>query len=137
VHRADDGMLYFVDRSKNMIRRAGENIAAAEVEAVLQAAPEVAQVAVLGCPDETRETEVLACIVPKAGQRPDQALAEHLHAWAADRLAYYKAPGWIIFLTQLPTTGTQKIQKHQIFSKGEDPRTRSGIFDLRPLKKRR
>ncbi|MEQ1612716.1 MAG: AMP-binding protein, partial [Hyphomicrobiaceae bacterium] len=62
VRQDDSGMLFFVDRSKNMIRRSGENIAAAEVEAVLQSAPWVAQVAVLACPDETRESEVLACV---------------------------------------------------------------------------
>ena len=51
VRQAADGMLYFVDRKKNIIRRAGENIAAAEIEAVLQAHEAVAQVAVLAAPD--------------------------------------------------------------------------------------
>ncbi len=137
VRQDETGMLFFVDRSKNMIRRSGENIAAAEVEAVLQSAPFVHQVAVLACPDETREAEVLACVVPRKGETPDHALAKCVHAWADARLAYYKAPGWVLFLDALPTTGTQKIQKHQIFSTGEDPRARASIFDLRHLKKRR
>ncbi len=137
VRQDDTGMLYFVDRSKNMIRRSGENIAAAEVEAVLQTAPWVHQVAVLACPDETREAEVLACVVVKGGQTPNLALAERIHAWADERLAYFKAPGWVLFLDTLPTTGTQKIQKYQIFKPGEDPRSRADIFDLRHLKKRR
>ncbi len=136
VRQDASGMLYFVDRSKNMIRRAGENIAAAEVEAVLQSAPWVAQVAILPCPDEVRESEVLACIVVRPGETADHALALQLHGWAAARLAYYKAPGWVLFLDTLPTTGTQKIQKHQIFSSTEDPRARTGIHDLRALKKR-
>ena len=90
-------MLYFVDRSKNIIRRSGENVAAAEVEAVLQSAPWVE--AGRGCrlPDEVREAEVLACVVPRAGIRIDAALARDLHDWAAERLAYYKAPGWVLF----------------------------------------
>ncbi len=137
VRQDDTGMLYFVDRSKNMIRRAGENIAAAEVEAVLQSAPWVAQVAVLACPDELRESEVLACVVAKPGETADADLARRLHDWAADRLAYYKAPGWLLFMDRLPTTGTQKIQKHQIFDRQEDPRGRAGIHDLRHCKKRR
>jgi crotonobetaine/carnitine-CoA ligase len=137
VRQDDAGMLYFVDRSTYMIRRSGENIAAAEVEAVLHSAPWVAQVAVLACPDETRESEVLACVVAKSGQSTDAALAHRLHDWAADRLAYYKAPGWVLFMDQLPTTGTQKIQKHQLLERGEDPRSRPGIHDLRHLKKRR
>src|SRR5690625_4049409 len=55
VRQDSDGMLYFVDRKKNIIRRSGENIAAAEVEAVLQAHENVAQVAVLPIEDELRE----------------------------------------------------------------------------------
>ena len=73
----------------------------------------------------------------KAGEPTNFDLARRIHDWAADRLAYYKAPGWVLFLTSLPTTGTQKIQKHQIFARGEDPRMRVGIHDLRTLKKRR
>jgi acyl-CoA synthetase (AMP-forming)/AMP-acid ligase II len=137
VRQDASGMLHFVDRSKNMIRRSGENIAAAEVEAVLQSAPWVKQVAVLACPDETRESEVLACIVLKPGEIAENALALRLHDWAAARLAYYKAPGWVLFMEHLPTTGTQKIQKHQLFTPGEDPRSRDGIHDLRRHKKRR
>jgi acyl-CoA synthetase (AMP-forming)/AMP-acid ligase II len=136
VRQDETGMLFFVDRSKNMIRRAGENIAAAEVEAVLQSAPWVAQVAVLPCPDELRESEVLACVVTKAGEPENFNLARCTHDWAAERLAYYKAPGWLLFLPALPTTGTQKLQKHQIFEPNEDPRTRAGIHDLRALKRR-
>ena len=64
-------MLYFVDRKKNIIRRSGENIAAAEVEATLQAHEAVAQVAVLAVPDELREEEVMACVVPMAGVTAD------------------------------------------------------------------
>ena len=64
VTQAADGMLCFVDRKKNIIRRSGENIAAAEVEAVLQADGRVAQAAVIAVPDELRQEEVMACIVP-------------------------------------------------------------------------
>ena len=137
VRQDESGMLYFVDRSRNIIRRAGENIAAAEVEAVLQSAPCVAQVAVIAAPDELREAEVLACVVLHEGERADLATARQLHSWAAERLAYYKAPGWVLFLKSLPTTGTQKIQRHLIFAKNEDPRRRDGIHDLREAKKRR
>ena len=91
-------MLYFVDRKKNIIRRAGENIAAAEVEATLQAHEAVAQVAVLAVPDEIREEEVMACVVAMAGAAPDRALAEELFEWCRARLAYFKAPGWVLFV---------------------------------------
>ena len=137
VRQDPDGMLYFVDRKKNIIRRAGENIAAAEVEAVLQAHDAVAQVAVLAVPDEVREEEVMACVVPMPGVNGDAQLAHRLVDWCLERLAYFKAPGYIVFLTALPTTGTQKVQKAQIFPRGEDPRKRPGVIDLRERKRKR
>src|SRR5439155_26155623 len=81
VRQMADGMLVFVDRKKNIIRRSGENIAAAEVEATLQAHEAVAQVAVLAVPDELREEEVMACVVPMPGVTADAALADRLVDW--------------------------------------------------------
>ena len=127
--------MHFVDRLKNIIRRSGENIAAAEVEAVLQLHPFVKQVSVLAVKDELREEEVLACVVLGDAQK-DTRTARILFNFCYDKLAYYKTPGWIWFADKLPTTGTQKIQKHEIFPKGTDPRQIEGIFDLRSLKKR-
>ena len=137
VRRTTDGMLVFVDRKKNIIRRSGENIAAAEVEAVLQTHEAVAQVAVLAVPDEIREEEVMACVVPMPGVSVDAGLAGRLADFCLERLAYFKAPGWVLFVESLPTTGTQKVQKTQIFPRGEDPRRRAGALDLRERKKRR
>lgn len=131
-----EGMATFIDRRKNIIRRAGENIAAAEVEATLQVHPAVRQVAVLAVKDEVREEEVLAAIVLEAGNTPDRAQAEALVGHARETLAYYKVPGFIVFLDTLPMTGTQKIQKGQIFPAGTDPRMSQGAIDLRSLKKR-
>ena len=59
-----------------------------------------------------------------------------MFAYCNERLAYYKAPGWIWFARELPTTGTQKIQKHTIFPAASDPRTVPGMIDLRGLKRR-
>ncbi len=137
VMRQDEsGMIYFVDRKKNIIRRSGENIAAAEVEATLLAHDKVAQAAVLAAPDELRGEEVMACIIAKPGVATGPALAEELFAWCNERLAYYKPPGWVLFVDALPTTGTQKVQKTQIFPPGEDPRRRPGAIDLRQRKRR-
>jgi acyl-CoA synthetase (AMP-forming)/AMP-acid ligase II len=136
VMRAEDGMLHFVDRKKNIIRRSGENIAAAEVEATLQARDEVAQVAVLAVPDATREEEVLACVVLAPDVGPTEALARALFEHCNQRLAYFKPPGWMMFVDDLPKTGSQKIQKHLIFESGEDPLAAPGMIDLRALKRR-
>ena len=135
VWRGSDGMLHFVERKKNIIRRSGENIAAAEVEAILLTHPDVQQAAVMAVKDELREEEVLACVVLK---RPlpmsDAAEAQFAHCF--ERLAYYKAPGWMHIVETLPTTGTQKIQKHTIYASGTDPRSIAGIIDMRARKKR-
>lgn len=135
VRQDADGMLYFVDRKKNIIRRSGENIAAAEIEACLQAHPLVAQVAVMPVEDEMRDEEVMACVVINEGSR-DQAQAKLLFDHTFKELAYYKAPGWLVFLDSIPITGTQKIQKHAIFGQDEDPRQHAHAFDFRSLKKR-
>jgi acyl-CoA synthetase (AMP-forming)/AMP-acid ligase II len=136
VRQAEDGMLHFVDRKKNIIRRSGENIAAAEVEAVLQTHDAVTQVAVLAVPDDTREEEVLACVVVAPDAEAGAALARTLFDHCFERLAYFKPPGWVIFLDDLPKTGSQKIQKHRIFGLGIDPVTVPGMIDLRALKQR-
>jgi len=137
VVRGEDGMFHFMDRRKNIIRRSGENIAAAEVEALLLTHPLVANVAVMALPDDVREEEVLACVVLKDRNGTETAeTARTLFDFCHQQLAYYKAPGWLWFAAEIPTTGTQKIQKHRIFPEGQDPRTLPGMHDLRAFKKR-
>ncbi len=145
VKRAADGMIYFLDRQKNIIRRSGENIAAAEIEAYLQVHPLVHQVAVVAVPDEVREEEVFACIVLNrstvidgvAGSITEFDAARILFEYCMAGLAYFKAPGWIWCPETIPVTATQKVQKHQIFSQGIDPRTMEGVFDMRLFKNRK
>lgn len=141
VTRDETGMLHFVERRKNIIRRSGENIAAAEVEAWLLTHEAVEMVAVMAVPDEVREEEVLACIVLKTDAVPQddaavQSLLQALCAHCQEGMAYFKVPGWIWFTDHIPTTGTQKIQKHNIFAVGQDPRMQSGMHDVRKWKKR-
>ena len=85
--------------------------------------------------DELREEEVLACVVLRR-QMPTAEAAEALFQHCYERLAYYKAPGWLHIVESLPTTGTQKIQKHTIYGPGTDPRSVAGILDMRGLKQR-
>ena len=136
VWRGADGMLHFVDRKKNIIRRAGENIAAAEIEAVLQAHARWRRWRCSRRPTSCARRRcwpASCCTMPGRARRPTaDALFEHCYA----QLAYFKAPGWIYFTPSLPTTGTQKIQKHQIFPAGADFLSLPGMFDLRARKKR-
>jgi crotonobetaine/carnitine-CoA ligase len=130
------GMLYFVDRKKNIIRRSGENVAAAEVEAVISVLERVRQVAIIAAPDELREEEIMAVIVPRSPQDAGESLAREVFDACTASLAYYKAPGWFVFLNELPTTSTQKIRKISIFPAGTDPRAHPGALDFRALKKK-
>jgi len=136
VTRDQTGMFAFVERAKNIIRRSGENIAAAEVESCLVAHEAVRQAAVIAVRDELREEEVMACIVAHDAARADDALAADLVRFCIERLATFKAPGWVLFLDRLPTTSSQKIHKINIFPDGTDPRSLSAARDLRPLKSR-
>lgn len=136
VSQDADGMLHFVDRKKNMIRRSGENISAAEVEAVLITHPAVANVAVVAVQDEIREEEVMACVILHPDHVEDQATAADLVAHVLARVAYYKAPGWVVFVRELPLTASQRLQRTRIFPAGTDPRQLDTAFDLRTTKKR-
>lgn len=130
------GMLHFVERRKNIIRRSGENISAAEVENALIGHPGVEAVAVIGVPDEMRDEEVMACILPVAGTPRDAATAAAVFDHARALIAYYKLPGWVAFVDDLPRTGTQKVRKGLIFPGHDDPRKVPGVIDLRDRKKR-
>ena len=127
-------MLYFVDRKKDMVRRSGENISAAEVEAVLAIHPAVLRVAVLPVKDELRDEEVMAVVVPAKPGAASLSAAQDLVRYCLLELAYYKAPGWILFRQELPTTATNKIQKNLIFNAVTDPT--QGAWDCRSMKRR-
>jgi crotonobetaine/carnitine-CoA ligase len=136
VRQDESGMLYFVDRRKNIIRRSGENIAAMEVEAALQSHPDVSHVAVIAVADELREEEVFACVVVNKDVATTENTARLLYDWTIEQLAYFKAPGYICFRSELPMTGTQKLQKSLIFAPDETPTEAKDTFDMRPLKRR-
>jgi acyl-CoA synthetase (AMP-forming)/AMP-acid ligase II len=135
VSRDADGDLHFVDRKKNVIRRSGENIAAVEVETVLNRHPLVRQAAVAAAPDQVRGDEVAALIVAeRAGA--DGVTAEEIVRWCLDRMAYYKVPGWVAFVDQLPLTATEKIQRAGLKDMVSDTMNRGAFFDTRALKRR-
>jgi acyl-CoA synthetase (AMP-forming)/AMP-acid ligase II len=137
VWQRSDGMLFFVDRRKNIVRRSGENISAAEVEEALLVLPEVKSAAVLPVKDELHDEEVMACIVPMPDVEPSVPTAVAILDGLEGKLAHHKFPAWLAFLDTMPVTGTQKIQKRLIFGDGQDPRTDPRVFDLRDNKRRR
>ncbi|HVL57921.1 MAG TPA: AMP-binding protein [Burkholderiaceae bacterium] len=141
VRRDADGYLYFIDRKKNVIRRSGENIAAVEVESVLRRHPAVREVAVAATPDPVRGDEVLACVVAAdaaavADARGRAETATAIVAYCLEQLAYFKAPGWVAFVEQLPLTSTQKIQRGQLKELAATLPGTDRCVDTRHLKKR-
>lgn len=106
----EQGRVFLLGRSKDMIRRGGENIAAREVEETLLAHPAVRLVAVIGVPDEIRGEEAHAFVVADGVAAPDLA------RFCAERLAAFKVPRFWSFHDDLPRTPSERVQKARLAS---------------------
>lgn len=103
-----DGYFYFLERQKDMIKRAGFNVAAAEVERVLLTHPSVHEAAVVGIADDMREEAIVAFVVAASGAKPDEEL---LRAHCASQLAPYKVPQHVAVLDVMPENFLGKVEK--------------------------
>ena len=104
-----DGYVEIRDRLKDVIISGGENISSLEVEGVLLRHPAVQEAAIVGLPHEKWGEAPYAYVVLKPGASADEA---GLIAFTRDRLAHFKAPHGVTFVTELPKTATGKIQKY-------------------------
>ena len=109
-HISPEGHLYFEERSKDSIRRRGENISAWEVENTIERHPAVAEAAVYGLKTADHEEEVAASIVPSG---PDLDLAS-IHAFASEHLPSYAVPMLLRCADDLPRTPTAKVRKDEL-----------------------
>ncbi len=107
----EEGFLYIADRVKDMVITGGENVYPAEVESVLHDHPAVADVAVIGLPDERWGEAVVAVVVPHEGE--DVSL-EALRDFASDRLARYKLPTRVELIDVLPRNPAGKVLKFEL-----------------------
>ena len=114
VVRDGDGWFRFLDRSKDAIRRRGENISAWEVEQAVGTHPGVTDIAAVPVPSDLGEDEVMVFVVASA-ERPDPA---DLTRWAAQRLPYFAVPRYIEFVSELPLTANGKVQKFVLRERG-------------------
>jgi fatty-acyl-CoA synthase len=106
-----DGYVRIVGRIKDMIIRGGENIYPREVEEFLYTHPDIADVQVIGVPDERYGEQLMAWIVPRAGA----ALTESgVREFCEGRIARYKIPRYIRFVESYPLTVTGKVQKYRM-----------------------
>jgi fatty-acyl-CoA synthase len=107
----EGGYLTISDRKKDVIITGGENVSSIEVEDALFSHPSVAEVAVIGVPDERWGETIKALVVVAPGA---EATEEDLRAWCKQRLAGYKCPTSFEFRDELARTATGKLQKFKL-----------------------
>jgi acyl-CoA synthetase (AMP-forming)/AMP-acid ligase II len=105
------GYLKITDRKKDMFIVGGFNAYPAEIEGVLAGHPEIAQVAVVGAPDERLGEVGVAFVVPRPGARPAQ---EELIAWSRERMANFKVPRRFELVSALPLNASGKVLKIEL-----------------------
>ncbi|MCS0635387.1 AMP-binding protein [Streptomyces sp. LP05-1] len=108
----EDGYVQIVGRIKDVIIRGGENVYPREIEEFLHAHPKIADVQVVGVPDERYGEEILACVIPH--DPADPPALEELSAYCADRLAHYKVPRRLEILDAFPMTVSGKVRKVEL-----------------------
>ncbi|MFD7220030.1 AMP-binding protein [Streptomyces sp. NPDC059892] len=108
----EDGYAQIVGRIKDMIIRGGENVSPREIEEFLYGHPKVADVQVVGVPDEKYGEEILACVIPRDPADPP-ALAD-IVAYCRERLAHYKIPRRVEILAEFPMTVSGKVRKIEL-----------------------
>jgi crotonobetaine/carnitine-CoA ligase len=114
----ENGFYYFVDRVKDMIKRSGENVAANEVELIINQHPKVYESAVVGIPDPIRDETIKAFVILKPGEKMKE---EELINYCRLHLSKFKVPEFVEFVTDFPRTSVGKIQKHLLKIKGVQP----------------
>jgi acyl-CoA synthetase (AMP-forming)/AMP-acid ligase II len=110
-HIGADNHLAITDRKKDVINSGAENVSSLEVEDAIFSHPEVAEVAVIGIPDEKWGEAVLALVVRTPGSSLDE---EQVIAWVRERLAGFKTPKRVEFRDELARTATGKLQKFKL-----------------------
>jgi acyl-coenzyme A synthetase/AMP-(fatty) acid ligase len=131
-----DGSLFFVDRHKNVIRRSGENIAAVEVEAAILELEGIVNCAVTAVPDELRGDEVFAMVIAEQGVADTGLLSQQIFQHCMQSLAYFKAPGYIAFVDELPLTASNKVNRKELRELALECVDSGQALDLRARKKR-
>ncbi len=109
--RQSDGYVRLMDRAKDVVISGGENISTVEVEQALISHDAVAEAAVIGVPDEKWGERPKAFVVLAHGQHAsEQAIIDHVRS----KIAHYKAPKEVVFIDELPTNSTGKVQKFEL-----------------------
>jgi crotonobetaine/carnitine-CoA ligase len=112
---SSDGVLTFVDRKKDALRRRGENVSSVEVERAIAAHPKIAEAAVHAIPSPMTEDDIKACVVLEPGQSLEPA---ELFGFFQETLPYFAIPRYVEILAELPKTATLRVMKHLLRERG-------------------
>ncbi len=110
----EEGFLYFVDRLKDMIKTGGENVASADVEVALFRHPKIADVSIIGLPDEVWGEAITAVVVPAPGESIDD---DEVIDWSRENMARYKVPKRVVVVDELPRNPSGKVLKRELRTK--------------------
>ena len=127
VRMDERGLVYFMGRKKDMIRRSGENIAAAEVEEVITQHEAVRLAACVPVSDDLRGEEVKVYVVLVDGKSARDVLPEELAEFCGERIAYFKIPRYWSYSDDLPRTPSERVIKSELIAGVDDLRV--GAFD--------
>jgi len=115
----EEGYYTYSGRTDDMLKVGGIYVSPFEVEGALLTHPDVFEVAVIGQPDEDTLIKPKAYIVTKEGVTGNAALAAQLQQHVKSKLAPYKYPRWVEFVSELPKTATGKIQRFKLRAKSQ------------------
>jgi acyl-CoA synthetase (AMP-forming)/AMP-acid ligase II len=113
ARRGPLGTVLFAGRKKDVIKHGGYSVYALEVEAALEDHPDVLEAGVTGMPDDRMGELPVAAVRVADGSA---LTPDGLRSWVADRLADYKVPQRVVFVDDLPRTGTQKVQRQELLA---------------------
>ena len=111
---------YFVDRTKDAIRRRGENISSLELEGLILKHPSILECAIIGVPSEYGEDDVMAILAPVSGKELE---VEEVLSFMRDSLPYFMVPRYIRLMKELPKTPSAKVLKSDLRKEGVTPDT--------------
>ena len=111
VHRDVEGYFWFIGRSKDIIRRRGENVSGAEIDRTINEHPNVLLSAAIAVPSPLGEDDILVAVLPKDGATIS---AQQVHQWCSERLARIKVPRYVAIVSSLPQNRSFRVEKFKL-----------------------
>ena len=116
LRRDADGFYWFVARSRDIIRRRGENVSGAEIDRIVNEHPDVLMSAAIGVPSPVGEDDILVAVVPREEQ---QVTPQEIRLWCESRLARVKVPRYVAVVPALPHNRSFRVEKFKLKARSE------------------